>query len=453
MNQIRKYLLLIFSILIFGMASFEEHHALSPEPEKELVQTFQHTLLKQEYKLSVYLNTIERQITNTIPSANYATTFSKLNKLFDGEGLGFIILKDQEMVYWSSNHFSFPNIASKISGKEGLLVLPNGIYEFQKRLAGHHLLIGLIHLKNDYSYENQFLENTFVKPFELPPNFDITIQKDKKSFEIHNLTKQYLFSVVPTGSMRFNGAELYLGALLYLLGLVFLLMALYQKMDDYPEESFVLKMMVLTGILFLIYWLHILYGIPAILNHLEIFTAKYYAVSKWLPSLGDFFLITTLFFFWSMVFVKEFVLHGRARKLMIIPCFIFAGSLYQLGGMMISNLIQNSSITYKLNRITDIDQFSISSHLAIAILLFSIFLINLRILEKTEHLIHKRTFLLFHYFAVPVSIILCVLFNTPPYYLLALFFCVNLLQVHIKKMHITRYSLSWSILFISLFQL
>ncbi|HAH25199.1 MAG TPA: hypothetical protein DCL77_15815, partial [Prolixibacteraceae bacterium] len=451
MKYWRKYLLLIFSVLIFLAASIEEHHALSPEPEKELIQAFQQTLLKQQYNISVYLNSIERQITNTIPSANYATTFSKLNKLFDTEGFGFIIMKDQEMVYWSSNHFSFPNISSRLSGKEGIVVLPNGTYAFQKRLLNHYQIIGLIHLRNDYSYENQFLVNNFVKPFRLPPDFEINTQKDKNSYAIHNLTNRYLFSVVPTGAMRFNNAELYFTAFLYLLGLVFLLLALYRKMDDYHEESFGVKMIILTGILFVIYWIHILFGIPAILNHLELFSAKYYAVTQWLPSLGDFFLLTTLLFFWSLVFVKEFVLHGRARKLMIIPCFLFAGTLYQVVGGLISNLISNSNITYKLNRITDIDQYSISSHLAIALLLFSIFMINLKILEKTEHLINKRTFLSFHLVAVPVSILLCIIFNTPPFYLLALFLCVNLLQVQIRKMHITRFSLSYSILFVSLF--
>ena len=455
MKELRKYLLPILSILVFCAASVLEHRALSRKPEKKLIQTFQETLLRQELKLSGYLHSIEKKLTGALPSGNYASTFSNLNKLFDDEGLGFIIFYDHKMVYWSSNHFSFPNLASRFSNKNGLLVLPNGIYETQKRRVGNHQIIGLIHIKNNYSYENQFLENNFIKPFKLSSNFNIDISKDKKSYEIHNLAKQYLFSVIYTGNMPFNPSQLHLTVFLYLLALILLLMALYRKMNKYPKGSFLIKMMVLAVILFMIYWVHIIFGIPAILNYLEIFSAKYYAVSKWLPSLGDFFLITSLFFFWCLVFVNpdnhRDNLHERYRKQMIIPLFVFAGLLYQLAGLMIINLIRNSNITYKLNRITDIDQFSISSHLAIALLLFSIFLIHLKVLEKAEHFINKRTFLKFHLFAVPVSILLCVLFNTSPFYLLALFFSVNLLQSQIKKIHITRYTLSYSILFISLF--
>ena len=451
MKEFKKYLLLILSILIFLVASIQEHRALSPEPEKKLIKSFQQTLLRQELKLSEYLNYVEREIKNNLSARNYVSTFHTLNKLFDNDGLGFIIINDQKMVYWSSNHFSFQKLPSLFSSKDELLVLPNGIFVAKKRMVGTHQIIGLIHLKNNYSYENQFLENNFIKPFNLPSNFKINVQKDENSYEIQNYTNQYLFSVVPTGTMRFNESQLYFTALLYMLGLVFLLLAIFWKINHYREVSFGVKMIGLMVLLFAIYWIHVIFGIPAVLNHLEIFSAKYYAVSQWLPSLGDFFLITTLFFFWSLVFVKEFALHGRYKKQMIIPWFIFAGSLYQLAGLMISNLIRNSNITYKLNRITDIDQFSISSHLAIALLLFSIFLIHLKVIEKTEQLINKRSFLKLHLFAVPASILLCVLFNTPPFYLLALFFSVNLLQSQIKKIHITRFSLSYSILFISLF--
>lgn len=451
MSEFRKYLLPILSILLFLVASIYEHQTLSHAPEKKLIQSFQQTLLKQELKLSEYLNHAEKKLTNSLSSGNYAFLFSDLNPLFEEQGLGFVIFKDQKMVYWSNNHFSFPILQAQGSDKNGLLILPNGIYKSQEKTVGEHQLIGLIHIKNNYSYENQFLENTFIKPFKLPADFKISIQKSRNSYEICGGTSQYLFSVVPTGSRRFNESKLQWTAFLYLLGLIVLLIALYRKMNEYRNESFVVKMMGLLVILFMIYWIHVIFKIPAILNHLEIFSAKYYAVSKWLPSLGDFFLLTTLFFFWSLVFVKEFILHGKSRKKWVLPSFIFVALLYQLVGGMMDNLIRNSNITYKLNRITDIDQFSISSHLAIALLLFSIFLINLKIIERTEHLINKRTFLRLHLLAVPLSIVLCVLYKTPEFYLLALFLSVNLLHSQVKKMHIARYSISYTILFISLF--
>jgi two-component system nitrogen regulation sensor histidine kinase NtrY len=451
MKEFRRYILPVLSLLFFIAAFVLEHQNLYHQPEKKLIQTFQQTLLQQELALSGYMNQAEKKITQNISAGNYASTFSDFNKLFENDGLGFIIFKDQKMVYWSDNHFSFPGLPSKISGEDGLLILPNGIYAAQKRTVGNHQLIGLIHIKNNYSYENQFLENTFIAPFKLPSNFRITAEKNTNSFEIHDASNHYLFSVMPTGQILFNEPQQYIPAFLYLLGLILLLLTVYRKMSDYGDESFQVKMLVLTVVLFVIYWIHILYGIPVILDHLEIFSAKYYAISKLLPSLGDFFLIAVLFFFWSLIFIREFASKDKLRKWMVVPWFIFTGLLYQLIGLMISNLIRNSNITYKLNRITDIDQFSISSYLAIAMLLFSVFLINLKIMEKTENLINKSTFLKFHLVAFPFSILLCILFQTGEFYLLSLFFAVNLLQSQIKKLRINRFSLSYSILFISLF--
>lgn len=451
MAEFRKYLFPIIAVLLFLAASVLEHRILSHQPEKKLIKSFQQTLFRQEGKLTKILDQVEHKIPRTMPAKNYASTFSAYNNLFEEQGMGILVFRDQKMVYWSSNYFSFPNLASRIARDNELVVLPNGIFEARKRTVGDYLIIGFIHIKNNYSYENQFLENKFIAPFNLPSSFKILGEKAKGSYEIQTSGNQYLFSILPAGARKFNESKLYFTAALYLLGLIFLLMALYRKMNDYLTENFTVKMLTLLVILFVIYWIHILFGIPAILNHLDIFSARYYAIARWLPSLGDFFLISTLFFFWCLIFVREFTLHGKGPKRLIIPSFLFVALLYQLVGLMISNLISNSSINYKLNRITDIDPFSISSHLAIALLLFSVFLINLKILERTIHFINKKIFLKLHLAAVPLAIVLCILLDTPPMYLLLLFFSVNLLHSQIKRLHIARFSLSYTILFISLF--
>ncbi|MGE5394628.1 MAG: ATP-binding protein [Candidatus Saccharibacteria bacterium] len=451
MTKYRKYLLPFLSLLFFLAAALQEHQTLSHKPEHKLIEKFQQTLLEQETKLAASLADAETRITKKKPSASYVSIFSDISKRWEEEGFGILVFKDQDMVYWSSNHCSFANLLIRVSSKNELVFLPNGIFEAQKRVVGNHTIIGLLHIKNKYSYENQFLQNTFIKPFDLPSDFIIDYSKGKNTYEIHDNNNQYLLSVTARGNVTFNGFQLYFSAFLYLMGLIFLFITIYQKLSNYREENFVLKMITLMLMLFVIYWIHIIFNIPAILNHLEIFSAAYYAYSRWLPSLGDFFLVTTMFFFWSLIFIKEFTLQVRYKKYMIALSFVFAALLYQLVGVMIVNLISNSSITYKLNRITDIDQFSISSHLAISLLLFSAFLINLKILEKTIHHMDKKRFLRVHLVALPITLVLCILLKMPQLYLLALFISVNLLHSQIKRMHIARFSLSYTILFISLF--
>ena len=453
MKEFRKHILTLFSILFFVLAVIQENQTLKNEPELKLIQAFQQNLLEQESELFNYLNDAEEKLADTFTSGNYATTFSNLNHLFEDKGLGFIIFRDQTMVYWSNNRFTFPNLLSKLSDQNRLLFLQNGIYVAQKRTVGNYKLIGLVHLKNNYEYQNQFLENSFVAPFQLPSDFKISLARDQKDFEVHDINNQFLFSIIPSGTKFFNEYQLYFPAFLYLIGFLFLLFSLYHHIRQHKEESFAVKMLIVLLILFSIYWLHIILGVPVTLKHIGVFSPQYYAVSTWLPSLGDFFLITVLIFFWSLIFVKEFVPAERIKRSSVVPAFIFVGLLYQLVGLMIESLVRNSNIMYKLNRITDIDLFSISSYLAIALLLFSAFLIHLKIIERTEQLLRKNLFVKLNLAALALSITFSVFFPFGELYLLALFFAVNVLQCQIKKMHVALYSLSYSILFISLFSI
>ena len=451
MKVFREHILFFLAILFILLAAILENQTLKNHPEAKVIQNFQKTLLDQELKLSKYLTKTELKINDSLSAENYSSTFSELNHLYEDEGLGFIIYKKWKMIYWSSNQFAFQNIPNKVSVANKLITLPNGIFVAQTRIIGNYEIIGLIHIKNYYSYENHYLENSYIPPFKLPSSYKINISRVTNATEIHDSKNQYLFTVLPSGDEAYSEVKLYIPVILYLLGFIFLLISLYREIKRYKGKHPLLKMLSLFIAFSFLYWVHITLKIPAILSHVGLFSAQFYAISKWLPSLGDFFLITILFFFWSLVFANEFSSTELLRKKLIVPAFAFVGLLYQVVGFMIENLISNSNISYKLNRITDIDQYSVSAYLAIAMLLFSVFLIHLRIIQRTEHLNRKNLFLRLNLVAVFTSIILCVFFPSGWAYILLLFFAVNSLQCLIKKMHISLFSLSYSILFISLF--
>jgi signal transduction histidine kinase len=451
MLDFRKYIVLILSVLFFLLAAIQEHWTLNRNPEIRHIQKFRKTLLVQESKLSEYLNAAEKKITIGLPTENYFSAFSEYNRLFADEGFGFVLFKGEKLVYWSSNQFTFPNIRNIFLSQNRLVVLPNGIFTAQKRIVGSYVIVGLIHIKFDYSYENQFLENSFVPPFSLPADYKIVSSKSKNNPEIHDGTGNYLFTIIPSGTKFARESQLYLPAFLYLLGFITLLFSIYRLVSSLKRPGFMTKMVLLMLFLGCIYGVHIFAGIPENLNYFEIFGARYYAGSSWIPSLGDFFLISVLFFFWSLVFIREIDFAGKISRRIDLPAFVLIGGFYQLAGLLIENLIRNSSITFKLIRITDIDQYSVSSYLAVAMLLFSVFLIHLKIIEHAKYLVRKNGFLKFNLFLVVVLIGVCVFFPSGGLFLLILFLAVNILQSQIRKMHLTIYSLSYSILFIALF--
>jgi signal transduction histidine kinase len=433
------------------MAMIQEHLTHNHQPEIKLIETFRKTLLFQESKLSVYLDDAAKQLSNNPKSENYVPTFSGLNHLFEEEGIGLLIFRDQKMVFWSDNHFAFSNLSNILLNQDRLLILPNGIYSIQRKTVGIHELIGLVQIKNNYTYENQYLENKFVAPFKLPSEYKIISGKDKNSFPIYDLNNIYLFSVLPAGPDHLIDSQIYLPTLLYLVGFLFILLTIYRTTKRYRSSGFTSKMIAVFIILSAIYWIHLMFGIPEILTHFSVFSAQYYAASSWMPSLGDFFLIVVLFFIWSLLFVREFSIDVQFNKFRIFAFYVFVFLLYQLVGLTIGDLIRNSNINYKLNLITDIDQFSIGSYLAIAILLFSVFIIHLKIIQRTERYTHTQLFINFHILATCISVLMCFVIPSASIFILTLFFAVNLLQCQIRRMQISLYSIAYSIMFISLF--
>lgn len=457
MKVIREYILLILVFLFISGGAIWENQMLNNHPEIKVIQDFQEKLIEQEAKLTNYLTKAEVKITESLKPENYSSTFSELNRLFEEEGFGFLIYKKEnkkeKIIYWSDNQFAFPNILNKVSVDSKLLNLPNGIYVAKTRIIGSYRIVGLIHVKNNYSYENQYLENTFVPPFKLPSGYKINIARNTNAVVIHDQKSQYLFTILPSNEEAYNEWELYFPAILYMASFVLLLVFIYKKTAKYKGKCLITKMLILTGILIAIYFAHIYFKFPAILNHIGLFGPKFYALSKWMPSLGDFFLVCTLFFYWSLVFAREFSSNQLLRQNFVVPAYTMVAILYEIVGFMISNLISNSNINYKLNRITDIDQYSVSGYLVIAMLLFSVFLIHLKIIQRTEYLNRKSYFFTLNILLIIASFALCVVLPTGGTYMFILFFGVNLLQSLIKKMHISLFSLSYSILFISLFSI
>jgi signal transduction histidine kinase len=452
MNVIRKYLFLLLAVGFLIPALISEHTLLKGHPEKKLIARFQLALHRQEVKLNSYLDSIEEIVCQDSVEMNYASVLSGLNRLYDKDGLGFLVFKGRELVFWSDNSFSFAAGVFNQNGEEGLLTLSNGIFLEKRRVCHNKLtLVGLIRLKNNYSYENQYLINEFVFPFDLPSGFKIVSESREGAYPINNLQGEQVFSIFPEGEVHCNYAQLYWPVSLYVVAIVMLLLFVCRQFREKRDEPFILKMVVLAAVLFAGYWVHILFGIPSVFRELDFFGPKYYAVSDWLPSLGDFFIIAVLFFVWSVLFVEELSRLEIREKSQIIAAYIFSGLLYQIAGLLINNLVLNSNISFKLYQIDDIDNYSFSSYLAIALILYSIFQINLKVIDRTEQFIRRRRFLIIHFWAFVFFVVLTFVFRGPYFFLVLLFLMVNMLHQAISELQIKRLSLSYMILFIALF--
>ena len=451
MKKLKNNSYLIISLFLFVLAFSFENHLLNHTPEVKLIKHFEAKLHEQKKLLNEKLDEIEKIITSDGFNGSFQADLYPYSTLYRDKGLGFVVLDKNQLVYWSHNHFAF---TSRFSGRmkaQELLTFPNGIYLGMNRQVDTLNLIGLIHIKDIYSIENQFVNNHFIEPFNLPESFVVQKEKSEYNFPVKDETGDYLFSILPSGKIHCTYSQLYFPASLFVLALFFLFIFIRKMFKRFRHEHFLARIIVLAFSLFGLYWFHILFRLPKLLYAFDLFDPSLYAYSFWLPSLGDLLLLSTLFFFWVINFVKDFSYSTSQNKEEIISAYGFNLLVYLFVNYLVENLIRNSSISFQLNRIDDINQYSIVGYLVIAFLFFSAFLINLKVVEASDRYISKVKFLRVHFFLIVICVALTFVLDSSYLYMVCLFLITNFSVFALQNTHFKRHSLSYLIYFVSLF--
>ncbi|MGQ8338146.1 ATP-binding protein [Sunxiuqinia sp. A32] len=450
-ESVRKHLFVILSGLFFIVAFSLEHQLVDHMPEKKLGVRFQKKLHEQQRILDEKLDEIQEYINDDDFDGNFQAKFQGLSQLYEKNRLGFMVMEGRDLYYWSNNHFSFEEHFLDVLRTKRLVNLPNGVFLTQHRKVDNLDLVGLILLKNNYSIQNQYIQNDFVKPFNLPESFIIQEGRSSMAIPIKGVNGEYLFSLKPNGKIHCNYSQLYFPVFLFGVALFFLILYARQLTKQFRHENFVVRMTILGLSLFGFYWFHILFEIPRSLYYFDLFGPGIYAFSFWLPSLGDLFILAFLIFFWSINFIKELDYAFIKKRSEIIIAFIFSALFYLSVNCMIQNLIRNSSISFQLNQIDDITQYSVVGFFIVAILFFSSFLINLKVIDSAEKYFERKRFLWVHAQVIVVFVILAFLFKDSYIYMICLFLITNFSIVALRNTQLKRHSLSYLIFFVSLF--
>ncbi|VAW23602.1 Nitrogen regulation protein NtrY [hydrothermal vent metagenome] len=458
-NFINRYLFLIIASSCFTFAGVLENNLIKKHPEKHLLSVFQKKILEKEKKLNTYLDEITNIITAQDFDGSYFGSLHPYNKLFQEDGYGFIVYEGDEMRYWSDQAFSFQEDIQEIPLRTNLTFLRNGYYLTKCIDTGRLRIIGLILIKYDYSHENNYLKNDFQKSFNLPPGYVIVEKELKNSYPVTDDTGQYLFSVLPMGEVLCTTSQLYFPGIIYLIGLLILLIY-FRKEFKRGEQAVFFKLFVLGAGLFLIYWLHILFKVPYVLYYLNFFSPIHFAYSMWLPSLGDYFLASLFFCFWALNFYfdfhfKPFAVNTRFPLKVIVVLFLFlCAGLFLLADKFINILIYNSSVSFMLNRITDLSFQSAIGFFSIGMILMGLILITIRIINDALKSFKKWHLTIGVAGAILLLAAIQLLFYSQVTFPVLLLFLVFIfLTVFLEKRYYLRFSLSYLIILISIISL
>ena len=454
---LKRYLFLILAVLTFITAGFFEHRLLHKHPEQMLLKKFQEELFDREKDLKIRLDEITGIVSDTSFKGDYIGRLNKYDQSLEKHGFGFLVYKNGELKYWSDRLVSFNSFPVTHQKEERLIKLPNGYYLLNQVITKDQTIVGLILIKNDYSHENEYLQNTFQKSFNLPEDYIISTKKEGNGYPITASDGKYLFSIEPAGKILCTKAQLVCPGILYIISLILILLFARCEFKK-SNHPIAFKLLVLAGALFIFYWLHIVFQFPKVFYVIGFFTPEQFGYSIWLPSLGDYLLATLFFFFWALNFGYDadikFLTRGIHLHTDYVALFILfiLGCLYLLVNSFILILIENSSFSFSLNHIVELSVQSVIAYFSIALLLLGLAVISVRIIDDIRSIMPRNRIIIF---TLSVALLLAglqyLILAGISYLVLGLFFAFILMLLLFSKAYLRNFTLSYLITIISLF--
>ena len=450
-----RYSILIIALCFFTAAAIIEHGLLNKNPEKNLIHNFQERLLLNEARLQHHIKQVEGVARNDEFDGNFSGHLNFDSRFLEEEGFGFLIFDDDSLIYWSDRSISFFDSLEEIPRSERFLRLPNGFYLIDSLQVDEYRIYGFHLVKNSYSHENDYLKNGFFKGYRLPDSYEIVRASGNGFFPIYSLDNQYLFSVKPSGTYLCTKQQLYIPGFLYIVGFFMLLFYFHREFLE-SKASFLMRIFSLAVALFLVYWLHLIFHVPNVFSLLRFFSPSVFALSNWLPSLGDFFLLSVFFLYW-LYHAGKYLCFDDLRNDLYMPrkaigllLLLFSATTYLIIHFYIRELVFNSTISFALNRIIEISAQSVFAIFSVGMLLLAVFFFTVRLVDhlmnefKMRHLAGLSLLI-----AGVLAAIQYVSYSYVSTEALLLFVVATVLASLFSKNYLHKFTLSYLIIFVS----
>ena len=454
--KLSKYTYLVLAVGMIIVAAIIENGLLRKHPETRLIQEFQTQLIQNEKELQRRLTNFGSQIESDGLETVIEDFYTQKETLVRQTGFGFLVYENSELVFWSDRSIAFYNSPDQFEKASGFVQLPNGYYLVDTLLVGDYQLVGLHLIKNKYTFENKYLQNAFFSHYKIPNDYIIETSRDDDAYVLTDARGDFLFSLWPYGKYLCTTKQLYFPGFLYLLGLVFLLIYFRKEFAE-NRAPFVLKLLALGGALFVVYWFHLLFLVPKVFFHLKFFGPDFFAINYWLPSLGDYFLLALFFLFWIYNFsidlrIRELKENSQLpARILVGILLLFAASLFILVHFLIKELIFNSTISFALNKITDISVQSVIGIFSVGLLLLGIIFFTIRINHESRRVMRPvELFVIALIVAVFVAVVQIIAVQTVYYTVILLFVVTTLMASLFSKKYLRTFTLSYLIVFVSL---
>jgi two-component system, NtrC family, nitrogen regulation sensor histidine kinase NtrY len=372
------HLAIISLALIFVIIGCENYF-FTNSYRKSLFNDFQNQFLGQQKRFELELTILNLTFKNGGTNKIFTNELVKLNTLASQNFMYFFIYRNDSMLFWSNNRVGEADILPAIAFDNRLLQLSNGWFYVQTINTQHYEIIGLLLLKNNFSIQNQFLENDFNPYFKIPREVKIKPKSPRSDFNVRNEQGQAVFSLV--FEKNYNSEHNKFLVILCFIVSVLSIFLLYGELIKTRKNKWIKLVIVIAGgfALLLLKYLMVLYKFPDAIYKLSLFQPTHFAISNMLPSLGDLFLASCIVFIIAFYFYKFFQIQFPRKWIkkylfylanILVLSFTLIYFLY--ANELFENIIYNSNMSFYFQDSFAVSYITVFGILSIA-LLFTVF--------------------------------------------------------------------------------
>ncbi len=369
-----KFLLLFLLFLALGaIVNLLNFNIRNTKPA---IKTFSNILFDKELRVDAVMDSLMQQTEkNALP--DWVNRNSALLDYLDlNEGLIFLVYRNSDLIYWTSNQIAIPDNSGWY--KEKFSKLGNTFVEIRNHTNDSVVVVGLISIMDSYPYQNKFLKNEFHPTFDLTCPHSIVIDSDDTENAIYNRENEYLFSLRSEGNC-YPMMKNHMLTIIYLIAFIFLLVFGREKFRDskFTIVQFLIFALALTGVRVCIQ----VFRLPSFLTELSVFQPKYFAFSEWFPSLGDLLLTVILFtylifIFYTKVSIKRFADLSKAGKVTFVGVWwVILLVFSRFAHNIFAHLIIDSNFQYEAYDVLNLSVYSFIGYFILLVLFVGIILI------------------------------------------------------------------------------
>lgn len=380
----RISLLLIASILLFIFAFILNNNEAKKGKYLINVNLIQNTLHENEKNLGKIISKIKLQILNKKDT-------SKLNKEWFFKNINYkikekytiLIFKNDSLNFWSNNTTPAPQSIQIFNIKNNtVLKLANGWYEVNKQTINDIKIVGLLKIKNNYYYDNKYLQSNFVLDANIPSDVLLSTTPMTIGKDIYNSKGKYAFSLIPPINLDDTEIKTLTPTIVLFLAIIFLLFftnSILKTISD-KKNSYLFSFFITIFLGVILLYISQLDSFNFLNINIELFKSKNLINPK-LYSIKELLIFSSYLVFISInlfrilpieEFAENKIKHKKLYTFILQTIVTFLAFIYFIGiSNFVSFLTRNKEILINMRDILDINASTLPAYILISLLFFS----------------------------------------------------------------------------------